>query len=906
MPETAVAENPQAPMVVRQETPSVNETTPPSPTTPETPRMPSVAEFRAGGEKEEKLAIDEQTRKNVRDRLEERIRIARFLEKEERPLSQIDRLLLRLGDRVTANLESGNLTNQDAAVSYFALYDEAIQKFLASGKVAATEVGYESQKKGWGPWSREIQQPVVTQKTTALEQRLSSEYTRKLGFETWSEARIDTELKSLTNLIHTVESSLLGLSPNDTFLDERLSTTAPFMLEGKTGNFLRDEVFDQLMGPEGILTKRHNGKTFLELWNEDPVTALDAFNEANQRALTTFADQTAKELLSKEKPKANTDLIEQQAKKLEQPPEPEDIAPLRQAETETKTAFENAQKSFNDLKTRLETANQELPTKQLAFDGLQAYFNKAEPDLRQQINDAQDNYIDIYNRLITPPQELSPQEQSQHNQNIAAQLTELTKDISAKQSELRQLLRELAFAEAALNHQNNLINSLEAQVQTAQGDLDAKKVAKEAAEKELKEKQEVIIPEENKEKAKDLREWIKVVNGYEKIIELRFSQKLGDEYTRERLADVTIRPDGQIEGAERIREHISRLVNPLEYDPELARKMLSDETIARAIAWTYKIDLSQIKTEEGSISIQKALLYLRSSQFQTGDLLRFIVHEGVKSAERGNPYLTLDKYFEAPQPDLRLEAESIYREGVGEIKEMKDNTMVWEGTIINPIVPNGFDRISPLYCSTGFEFFPDSVNYNLYVKVDRGLLESLPTEINDSLPEEVKSFYDESGKLRTDRPITRIKFYESSPDTPPNTTDEALNALDGQVSNELSQGLTVSIGDYFLKKSQAERLQMLRGFQTVDIPNVALAENPDELHSYQIRLDNAGNFLITDVSDPTSLKEYELRHFFQKRLEEFRGSKNVLTPNERKTLQEQLLKILSPLGREILRTQQRR
>ena len=85
-----------------------------------------------------------------------------------------------------------------------------------------------------------------------------------------------------------------------------------------------------------------------------------------------------------------------------------------------------------------------------------------------------------------------------------------------------------------------------------------------------------------------------------------------------------------------------------------------------------------------------------------------------------------------------------------------------------------------------------------------------------------------------------------------------------------------------------------------------MAENPAELRNYKVRLDNNGNFFIQDITNPALPEEHELSSFFQKRFEEFKKSKLTLNADERKTLQEEFLKILSPLGEEILRTQQRR
>ena len=931
------------------------------------PQQVKQSEVVEGGNPNLEIWLDPTTQKLAAERLINRLQVAKALAGKERPLTFVDRAIQRLSPEAIARLEKGDLVRKDLMLTVFVLRDELLQKSLAAGQLVKDNKIVERRKVGIPLFKRIVENSRLQTQLETSAQKLSTEYTREIGFDQWTSDRIENDLVTLNQLRTSVDLSFYGRHLDDPLFDQ--DSISLYTAGRKTGNRLHDAVVDELIGIEGILTQRFGGKTLLELSQEDPIAATQALFEANQRALTSFAGELAINLLKSEVPKAEADLIEQQAQKLETKPTPEDLTKLQEAATKASTEFTDVETRLNTLNAPVEAAENILTEKQLAYNKAKENFGQISTRLNPEIQRLEERVELLYNNIQEPDPSLSPEQKADLQRTVATTTQNIVKIETTLQSyrdKLNQLLQTQIDSQLDMEEQERSVAKLKNKrtakgLDDAQKEFDQKKAAKENAEKALKEKQkagEAEVSPEAKEKAKALRKWNEVVGGYDKIVNARFSQKYTDDYARERLADIEETSDGEIKGAERIREHIFRLVNEGGYAPILARKMLSDETIARAIIWNYKLDTqrpidsadnlatllwklqlrkdtllttsntltetpaSQTKKradlEKGILQnkleihnakkqlIRSVLPYLRSSQFQVGDLLRFMIHEGVKSAERGNPYLALDKYFETPEPELRLEAESIYREGVGEVKRMEDNEMVWEGTVANPIIPNGFAHINPLYCSAGFKFSPDRVDYNLYVKVDRGFLESLPAEINDLLPEEVKSFYDESGKLRTDRPITRIKLYESLADAPPNTTDEALDALDHQISNELSQGLAASVGDYFLKKSQTERLQILSGFHTVSVTGVGLTENPTELHNYQISLDKAGNFFIQDITDPASTKEYELAHFFQKRLKDFKGTKFSLSQDERKTQQEEFIKILDPLGREILRAQQRR
>ena len=920
------------------------------------PEQPSQrvkqSEVLEGGSPNLEIWLDPTTQKLAAERLINRLQVSKALAGKERPLTVVDRSIQRLSPEAIKRLEKGDLTREDLTLTVFVLRDELLQKSLAAGQLVKDNKIVERRKVGIPLFKRIVENSrLQTQLETA--QKLSTEYTREIGFDQWTSDRIENDLVTLNQLRTSVEMSFYGRHLDDPLFDQ--DSISLYTAGRKTGNRLHDAVVDELIGTEGILTQRFGGKTLLELSQEDPIAATQTLFEANQRALTQFAGELATNFLKSEAPKAEADLIEQQAQKLETKPTPEDLTKLQEAATKASTEFTDAETKLNALKQPIEAAQKTLDEKQLASNKAKENFEQISQRLNPEIQRLEARVELLYNRIQEPDPSLTPEQKADLQRAAAAtsqNIARIEAIIQSHQDKLTQLLQNQVDADLDLKDQTNIVTKLKEDQQTkglveAQGEFDQKKAAKEEAEIAYKEKQEAgeaEVSPEAKEKAKALRKWNEVVGGYDKIVDARFSQKHTDEYSRERLADIEETADKKIKGAERIREHVFRLVNPGDYDPELARRILSDETIARAIIWIYKIDpttkidigtpeettlsslLEQLRDDRDLVKeieaikpserrpseiqdlknfkdtekrlIKTVLPYLRSSQFQVGDLMRFMVHEGLKSAERGEPYLKLDKYFETPKPDLQLEAESIYREGLGEVK-MKDHQILWEGRLENALDPSA---TVPQHYSVGLGIDRNVANCNLYAKADREFSELLPDTFDPSLPDYVRVFYDDSERLAVDKPDIPawIRVYDGASVTP----EDALDSLNGMISAEFSQLMTSAIADYFLKRPMPERLQSLRGFRTVEnINDVALAENPAELHNYKIRLDNAGNFFIQDAD---SLEEHELSSFFQKRLEDFKGAKFSLSQDERKLLQQEFLKILDPLGREILRAQQRR
>ena len=875
-----------------------------------------------GGSPNLEIWLDPTTQKLVTDRLSNRLQISNVLSSKERPLATVDRVIQRLGPDAVARLEKGDLTRKDLAIAVFVLRDELLQKSLAAGKTIKDIKTIETTRLGKIPFFRRIVENSSLKTQLDASKSQSTEYTREIGFDQWTTDHIENDLVALNQLRTSVELSFYGRHIDDPLFDQ--DSISLHTAGRKTGNRLHDAVVDELTGEEGILKTRFGGRTLLELSQEDPIAATQAVFEANQRALTQFAGETAKDLLKAESPTADTELIEKQAQRVEAKPTQEDLTKAQEAAEKATAEFTNAEVRLNALNAPVEAAETILLEKQLAYNKAKQNFEQISVRQNPEIQRLGDRVELLYNSIQEPDPSLTPEQKADVQRATATtsqNIARIEAIIQSYQDKLNQLLQQQIDAELDLNQQTENAekakkNASDKGLDAAKKDFDAKKEAKEKADSELREKQkagETGISEEAKEKAKGLRKWKEVVAGYDKIIDTRFSQKYTDEYSRESMADIEETPDGQIKGAERIREHIFRVVNPEDYDPALARKMLNNQTMAKAIAWVYKIDSSLVTNPDGSLSLKKALPYLRSSQFQVGDLLRFVVSEGVKSAEHGNPYLELDKYYETPKPELKLEAESIYGEGVGEALVDKAD-VEWTGEVINPKKLDGFERNDlPLtYLTTlNFDRAQKEIFFNTYIQVNERLIESLPRVLNDSLPQTVKELYDPNTKLLN---RDRIKFNEwikiEWDQDNADSIDTLFTSFEDYVGKDVPKNLKIAVANCFLDMNSSKRLESLKGFALpVEVRDVKVTvRNADGnwdtvSKNYNLDFDNTGNFYIIDTA--TGEKQ-ELSSFYKRELDNFRESRyNAgLGPEDRKTLQEQsFFKVQEVLGEAILRAQ---
>lgn len=942
---------------------------------------------------------DQQTLHSIAERILKRQQTARELEGKEKALTVIDRWLINLDGEALNRLEAGNPNREDLVFSWYLVHDELLQKSLAVSQYVRE---HPEQQGTFGRVIRAIpligrlaRAPGIETQLERSAPRLSSQYTKEIGFDTWDERRVLSSLTNLNQLRLNIERSLFGQGFQDPLFDQVSTSVFPSAFVDKTGNRLHDEVIDQLHGEEGILKQQYGGRTFLELWQEDPAVAMQALFEANQRALTQFAEESAETLLMKERPTADTNAIEAHAKKLEEKPKAEDITKLQEAVTKATTEFEDAERKYKSLKTPVDQAKAAEKQSRQEFDRASKKLEELSASLTKDIARREKNLEALYNSTIREPDaSLTPEQRASFQQSFAAatqNIARLEEALTAQQSKMEQLITQKAEAELDSKNKETETKEVEAKansegLEQAGEDFKSKKSAKETAETNLKTAQDGIVKEvspENTEKAKALRTWIETGAGFEQIMEVRYSQRHGDEFTRERLASIQNRPDGQIDGTERIREHIFRTINPQAYDPVLARKMVSDEVIAKAIIWIYKLDTNSIYSTQGdslaqvleslenvtyaeqsftrqttvndelrfrSLNLLRArrnelaqelarttLPYLRGSQFKVADVLRFIAQDGLKTAQNGNPYLEISNYYINTQPELQVEAESIYRAGVGHTA-IHDHELIWDGEVVNA-VDSYLPTANPMHYRVRQHFDRGAVNYSIDVQTNLRFLQALPPAATVDLPPQIRErFYDGAGNLRTElrglegvalerlvrrggvgpflnipewitlrdnMHVTDLQANETAGER--KATDAVLTHLRRDISEEMPRLVAASAADFVLQQSNQERVGLLRGFAVVVVPNVALSENLNITRDYLVDLDNEGNLFITIESDPRRPRQ-ELNQFYRRRLEEYRRTRGVqmLSVQERTLLRNEFLAIQEAVGREVIRAQQAR
>lgn len=896
--------------------------------------------------------------------------------------STVERFVLNLSSEKIAQIEKGGISREDMAIVLFTINDEAFQKSGALGKYiqdGKIEPGALDRIRGLLPFLPDAQTRIASQ-LTGENIRLTSDYVEASG----KLEDLVRQLEDLNQLRINVETALYG-STNDA-----RTSIYPLDLAEQSTNRLYGIVREQI---REVLAQKNEPRDYTTLFREDPAAAQQILLEANGRALTRIAEQSAKSLLLSEKPAVSTSAIESRTAKLEEKPKPEDLSPFEDDSTKAAAEFTAVNETFGPLKTKFETAEADLNAKKQAFEQAQKVVVRLSPELRTRITALETELADLKTHLM-PPAGLSAKDEANYRTNqgrsLGPAIQELSKELAERRTKLNQVLETEAIAEAARDAQQEIFDRIKTEYDPAKADFNTKKTAKENAENQLAAKRKEIergeVPADKKEQAEALRRWREVHNGFETIVDSRFSQKHGDEFSRERLASTDERSSGQIDGAERIREQIFLLVNKAGYNPELARKMLSDETIARAIVWVYKIDTARPidatgntvnnlfyqldlrrnsltttketltttparqtgvrKSLEDSISnieaeirnmekqlVRSVLPHLHGSQFQAGDLIRFLANEGLKSAEKGNPYLELSEYFRQTKPELRLAGESIYREGLGQTR-IQERDLTWEGDLPDTAFSRFFGDSLALRYRIQEHFERESAQYAIEVETNGRFLQSLPDHAHVNTPEAIRRiFYDENNNLRTEirgrdrfelarmirerrliSPLINIPQWVriqegnvvNAPGVP--ASEGALNAL-APISPDIPRTVNSSTADYILQTTPQERLKLLKGL-SIEVPAMAipLAENPAELHTYTIDFDNAGRFFITDITNPAAPQRLELNAFFERRLGQYTRHLGVQTLNtqERNSLRGEFLQIQSVLGREILRGQQRR
>jgi len=720
------------------------------------PRM----ELHRGGSTE-KVALTDETRAILSHHIRDRFIIAQDndLDPAKPRLNEYERLLLQKGEGfIDAIAGNEALSREDLALAWSVVTDELIQKSSTTHVDIVNQSGRFSRLREILGERRSVRR--IVDRFSSADRiivtpnegpHFTSAYLDKMGYSTWDAERRASDLISLNEMRVNIEKQL-GMS-SDAEIPE---------LREKTGDRIKDAAKE---AADRILAREHNGITLLELQDRDPIKAAMVRQRAMQEGLTHFARESALQLLISEKPKVDAESIDAHIENLSKKKNDEEIEALQEREEESEFRFTQAQERFKKIRDTLTSAAGELETAQFDLQKAQATQDAQNPPIPgvavgappreiEAYISAEDTAIMTYETDIAnlPSTTMNAKEQERQK----AVYRDLIDRARARKTELQRRKGELetavAEARARVNHNTALITRLQGsapgttppagggELGAAARTRDNARNDRDKAKRALKEANEGLTPE-GEVKVDALKQWKIVGTDYEKIINERFGQRREDRLTAAKLGSILIDTStGQVEGAERVREHLFRVTDAAWWakpaNKELARRLLSDEAIAKGIIETFRIDtggktiavttapgvttnmsygdcftaidtargdldkaldklakakaekktgaaLTRVETEvrNARVEIQKyenpllqaVLPYLKdANEFQIGDTMRYLVRHGLDAAAIGNPYYN-GEAFVRPEAELTLEAESILQQHKGKVTFIETN-----------------------------------------------------------------------------------------------------------------------------------------------------------------------------------------------------------------------------------------
>jgi hypothetical protein len=895
-----------------------------------------------GGDKKTELLVD--TSGSLAERLRVRLGMAEELQKDQKRLGTIDRLLLQKGAGVIEKF-AGNeaLTREELSVAWVVIHDELIQKTSATDTMVRKEISEGKPARLQAlkniPFLRRFsrdEEPGSTNTGVVSSEapRLTSDYLEKLHFTEWSADEIETDLKALNNLRVSVEGQLGFETNKDDW------TVPDFQRGGKSR--LHNSVVDR-MGL--ILAREHEGKTFAELHHEDPVIAAQVRHKAIQEGLMHFSDEFAKSVLTAEKPDVEVGKITRQIEEISKPADPKEEEAKTAERTEAEAKYRSAKSQYERLSASEDQAELSVTSAQDEIDEARANLEAVQESLKGEIRSLREDL----SSLPPPPSGVDADAMRVYNEGVRAERDRIYREIDRRDQELRRMLLVIASAEQKKKRAERNRDVLKKGEET-KGSIAWAKKAHEDAERGFREKEEAL--KELKEPAGDkadrrraLEMWRMVMErgsggslNYEKIIALGFAQG-GDEarFTRDRLASIE-EADGQLEGAELIREHIFGVIDEKwDIDPkdrELARSMLSDGQIANSIVRTFNLDQNALGLPglDEQEKLKKVLPYLKNAtQFQVGDMMRFMISRGLRGAEKGKPWMEVEESLLEARAETRLDALGLLREDMGEVKIGRNENLrpqfVWQGRV-RELHGKIFGLPGPADMITGTDlnfrvsevFDGGLVTAGVEVEVNEEFLKNLPPTEVPTMPLEIRDKFYKNGVLRTDivedirkwkqgRNGLRRETEAVSKDVPDwvsvsdsqlsaATSVDMLKALSDNYSADIPRKLATQTANEVLDMEPAERLKVINGLPDFSL-TFTQADTGDNI-DVNIRVDNKGDFWINDPD----LGEMELPAYFKRREEKFRGDRKALTTDERQALRKEFGTIQQYVGMRILENQQ--
>lgn len=907
------------------------------------PKGEFIRQATAGVRERVKFPVDLE-RRAISDRLTARLHVAEDLQKDQKRLGYYDRILTSETGKAIIEKYKGNesLTEGELAVAWGIINQELADKEqrLALETRRETQEVWSEKAEEWAPRLRNVPvigrlirrlppriveelsyQKIVTPER-AQTPRLTTEYLDKIHYETWTEEQIVLDLKDLASLRDNLDARLGRVDRG----------TTPDFARG-TGFTLQDATVDQV---RNILQREHGGMSIVEMEARDPITAERIRAEARKRALMHFADQEiAQRLLKEEKPTTPTEAIDAHIARLREVPKPADIDIIRETRDTAVREYQDAERKYTALQAEEQSLDQRERKITRAVNLAQQEMSRDEDRLRQAIT-RNNGYITLArNELAGLPQPSGNESAeevallSHQRQGRLEQIERFEAQRKAAEDQLAELQRRLAEAQEDQREVGNDRTDLQNRMTTAQNELTNAQTAQTTAQNTLDNAQSGTVRPKNERKAQGLERWKKVAapENYEQIIEVGFAQAYGDRFTRERLADTDLTADGQLAGAERFREYLFGITDPAWFtrdeSKELARKMLSDEALARSIIEVLRIDVSdpryrdqnnQILTD--SDLLKKVLPNLKEApQFYVGEVARFVFHQGLEqSAATGKPFLkTISKAYEKQQPEMRTTTETMLTKDMGNTELRRSGNglpeAVWTGDLSEFAAVAGNSRLSWLIINptTRLNFRIACVSSRnrtdalITIQNTEQLLQCFPPRVDPMMPEFVRNnFYDSHGNLRTRERINEEPLPDWIPITVPGdlhrqgltASDQLLDEMNQTISPEAATKVSVATANEVLRLSPQERLDVVHGFA---MPPLQFPSGGDP---FIVTFDNAGEFWIRRGNGaPTPLESYlnDVTQVYER----------TTDPAIRGQWQQFARIVLEAVGREMLRDQQK-
>ncbi len=447
------------------------------------------------------------------------------------------------------------------------------------------------------------------------------------------------------------------------------------------------------------------GSTYESILRRYPLKALEISQEAAGKALSLRAGVAAREIAEGKRYDPSASVIRDKAAKLKAPADPEEIAPLKATKEAVDLELTQAKEALGQLRGALPQAEEVVETAEEAKNIADSeYKGKGESygGEHGEIQRLKSLVTNLYIKRDAIPDSPIPKGGVDPRASTDSLIGKYEDLIAGYERELDTArTAQIRTAQALITVQRRLdelrgtaVTGTDGTVTYTGGRLKAANDAVEAAKTKVKNAQDELdkkVAPDRAKRADALDEWAVIAEGRGRLDEVLTSPKFGDEYPIEKLTDTTIRLDGQVEGAERFRALIGQTINKAGFNPDQYRLMMNDEAFALGMVESFRLngaqitlpavlgggtktfrgviellritreelrkenmkkapDVALIKRGENEIEVQERNLILHAidhprlknaTQTEIDDFVNFMVDQGLRSAELGEPYLSM-------------------------------------------------------------------------------------------------------------------------------------------------------------------------------------------------------------------------------------------------------------------------